>query len=143
MRMRLARNYNFNRHEDASRLRDTGESLSQLPKHEESQSRLLAKVTKRDSLISLEDEEVLLEQLWADANSPAVRERAEFEELAAGSEKEKKVIKGVQCHLIMLMDSVPGKLELTSKHLYFLSDQTDKNQSHICECIVASGVRVH
>lgn len=136
MRMRLARNYNYNRHEDASRLRDTG---SQTPTKDKADTELLAKVTKRASAISLEDDEVLLEQLWTDANSPAVRERAELEELAATSGKEKRVIKGVQCHLIMLMDSIPGKLEITSKHLYFLSDQTDKNQSQTCE-FVSEGI---
>lgn len=133
MRLRLARNYNVNRHEDASKLRDIGHSVSPSGGGGEEETKLLAKVTKRSSAASLEDEEVLLEQLWTDANSAAVRERVELEELAGSGGKEKKVMKGVQCHLIMLMDNIPGKLELTSKHLYFLSDQSDKSQSHICE----------
>lgn len=113
-------------------MRDTG-LTSPAPSKDEANTELLAKVTKRTSIASLEEDEVLLEQLWTDANSPAVRERAELEDVSATSGKEKKVIKGVQCHLILLMDNIPGKLEITSKHLYFLSDQTDKNQSHICE----------
>ena len=134
MRMRLARNYNFTRHEDASKLRDTGLTSAQTPSKDKAAAELLAKVTKRPSIASLEEEEVLLEQIWSDANSPAVREGAGLEEGPGSEDREKKLIKGEKCHLIMLMDNIPGKLEITSKHLYFLSDQTDKIQSQICEC---------
>lgn len=132
MRMRLARNYNYNRHKDASNLRDTGQSPSSTPLKEKAESELLAKVTKRTSA-SLEEEDFLLEQLWSDANaSSTVREGMED---VTGS-KERKLLKGVQCNLIMLMESIPGRLEITSKHLYFLSDQNDKTPTQTCkECI--------
>lgn len=132
--MRLARNYGYNRHEDASKMRDTGLTLAQTPTKDKAAAELLAKVTKRTST-SLEEDDVLLEQLWSDANSPAVRDMEILEDSQSGpvSGKEKKLIKGVECHLIMLMDSISGRLEITSKHLYFLSDHTDKNQTQTCE----------
>lgn len=122
MRMRLARNYNVNRHEDASTSRDTGLTITQTPT---AATELLAKVTKRTST-SWEEEEVLFEQLWSDANSPG-------EESVGVANSKRKLIKGAECHLIMLMDNISGHLEITSKHLYFLSDQGEKNQSQTCE----------
>ena len=129
MRMRLARNFNFTRHKDASKMRDTGMTLDHTPTKDQAAAELLAKVTKRTSS-SYEEEEVLLEQLWSDANSSSLRGEG-LEEAGAG--KERKYIKGVECHLIMLMDSISGHLEITSHHLYFLSDQLEKNQNHTCE----------
>jgi hypothetical protein len=131
MRMRLARNYNFNRHEDASHLRDTGQTVAETPSKDKA-TELLAKVTKRSST-SWDEEEVLYEQLWSDANSPSIRPEGGEELGGVASIKERKLIKGAECHLIMLMDNIPGHLEITSKHLYFLSDQGEKNQSQTCE----------
>lgn len=132
MRMRLARNYNFNRHEDASNLRDTGLTVAETPSKDTAAKELLAKVTKRSST-SWEEEEVLFEQLWSDANSTAIREEGEESGGVAADSKERKLIKEAECHLIMLMDNIAGHLEITSKHLYFLSDQGEKNQSQTCE----------
>lgn len=134
MRMRLAKNFNFNRHEDASMLRDTGlATVTQTPSKDTAATELLAKVTKRSST-SWEEEEVLFEQLWSDANSPAVRDGGE-ESGGGANSKERKLIKGAECHLIMLMDNISGHLEITSKHVYFLSDQGEKNQSQTCESL--------
>ena len=133
MRMRLARNYNFDTHEDASRLRDTGLSSDSFPSKEKSNTQLLAKVTKRQSS-SLEEEDVLLEQLWSDANSPALRE--DGQEDPSSTDLKEKLVKGVQCYLIMLMEKIPGRLEITSKHLFFLSDQSEKNQTQTCKWIL-------
>lgn len=132
MRMRLARNFNFTRHEDASKMRDTGMSLDQTPTKDQAAAELLAKVTKRTSS-AYEEEEVLLEQLWSDANSASTLRGEGLAAGEAGAGKERKQIKGVECHLIMLMNSISGHLEITSHHLYFLSDQLDKNQNQTCE----------
>ena len=129
MRMRLARNYNYNTHEEASKLRDTGLTQEYTPYQKNADTELLAKIGKRTST-SIEEEDVLLEQLWSDANSPAMREG--LEDPASQNLKEKELIKGVECHLVMLMDRIPGRLEITSKHLYFLSDN-EKNQSQTCK----------
>lgn len=128
MRMRLARNYNYNTHEDASKLRDTGQSSTILD-NVKADPELLAKVS-RMSTISADEEDVLLEQLWSDANSPAVVEEAST---GGANLKEKKLMKGVECHVIMLMDRIPGKLEITNKHLYFLSSPTEKNSCQTCQ----------
>lgn len=132
MRLRLARNFNCNRHEDASKLRDTGHTVAQTPSKDQAATELLAKVTKRSSTL-WEEEDVLLEQLWSDANSPALRDGGE-ESGGVANSKERKLIKGVECHLIMLMENISGHLEITSKHLYFLSDQGEKTQASQNQC---------
>ena len=135
MRMRLARNFNFTRHEQASKLRDTGHSSSQHLNQPEEGAELLAKVAKRMST-SLEEEDVLLEQIWSDASSvAALREGGEESGgVVSGKERERKVHKGTECQVVVLMESVSGRLDITNKHLYFLSEQAElKNQSHTCE----------
>ena len=143
MRMRLARNYNGNRHEDASKMRDTGETTPKLPSKPPADKELLAKVTKRIST-SLEEDEVLLEQLWSDANSPAIRGAEGPEDTPTSftsSGTEKKLMKAVKCHLVLLMESIAGVLDVTNKHLYFLSDQSEKHQSSTCESMLPLGVQ--
>ena len=118
-------------HEEASKLRDTGQSRS-TQDDLKADPELMARVSKRNtSMTAMEDEEVLFEQLWSDANSPAVLE----EEASAGvaNLKEKRMIDKVECYVIMLMDNIPGQLEITNKHLYFFSNPTEKNLSQICE----------
>ncbi len=130
MRMRLARNYNYNTHEDASRLRDTGQ-LGGTQDDMKADSELLAKVSKRKSSSSLvEDEDVFLEQvLMSDENSAAVSE----ESVGGANLKEHSMLKeDIFCHMIMLMDRIPGHFRITNKHLYFFSSP-GKNASQMCE----------
>lgn len=132
MRMRLARNYNVNKHTDASQLRDTGTVLASKPEPTTADTSLLSKLTaKRESIASFVDEEdALLEQIWSDASSPGARE--EVDEPPKSLEKE-KTVKSFQCDLITLMDRTPGRLEITTKHLYFSSEQQDKKETQTCE----------
>ncbi len=124
-------------------MRDTGES-SQKSHMKKADTELLAKVTKRTSAGSLDEEEVLLEQLWSDANSPAVRGGEGLEETAAADSAERKLMQGVKCHLILLMDSISGNLDITSKHLYFYTSQSDKHQPNICkDCTEFPLVKMH
>ena len=115
MRMRLARNYNYNTHEDASRLRDTGQS-GDTRENLKADSELLAKLHKRNSSSLLEDEDVFLEQvLLSDENSATVNEE---ESEGGANEKERSMLKeDVSCHVIMLMDRIPGHLKITNKHI--------------------------
>ena len=71
MRMKLARNYNCNKHTDASQLRDLGTVLPSQPQPDSSLLERL-KVTGRSP--SLGEEEDHLEQLAADVNSPGTLE---------------------------------------------------------------------
>ena len=128
--MRLARNYNYNTHEDASRLRDTGQSGNSQD-NVKADSELLAKVTKRSSSSSLvEDEDIFLEQaLLAGENSMAVS----AEESGASNIKERSMLKeDIFCHVVMLMDRIPGHLRITNKHIYFFSSP-GKNASQMCK----------
>ena len=66
--------------------------------------------------------------MYTDANAPGSREDGE----ETKNEKE-KTVKSVQCSLIMLMDKLPGILEITNKHIYFSCDQQEKKESQSCK----------
>lgn len=88
-------------------------------------------VAKRTSSGSVtEEDDQLLEQLWSDADAPGKRE-----EVDPVPEKE-KIVRTVKCDLITLMDRNPGRLEVTTKHLYFFSDQQERKEAptQTCEC---------
>ena len=112
MRMKLSRNYNFNSHADASHLRDVGNALVEdsSSQQKEAAVALLAKVTSRRVSLSSEEDDVLLEQLWSDANSPSARaEDLEDQSSSTATQNEKeKILKSFKCNLIMLMDCIPG-----------------------------------
>ena len=133
MRMKLSRNYNYNTHADASRLRDTGDIISKDVQQEKANVALLAKVTSRKSSLSSEEDDVLLEQLWSDANSPSTRAEDLEEQSSSGQNEKEKILKSFKCNLIMLMDCIPGRLDITTKHLYFFSDQQEKKESQTCK----------
>ena len=78
-----------------------------------------------DSTSLYEEDEYLLDQ----PSTPGAREDGEE---ATKSNKE-KTIKSVACSLIMLMDRLPGTLEITTKHIYFTCDQQEKKESQSCE----------
>ena len=136
MRMKLSRNYNYNTHADASHLRDTGSVLNEdKPQQEKADVALLAKVTSRKASLSLEEDDVLLEQFWSDANALSTRAEDLDEQLSSSNaphEKE-KILKSFKCNLIMLMDCIPGRLDITTQHLYFFSDQQEKKDSQTCK----------
>lgn len=146
MRMRLARNYNFNTHVDASNLRDIGNVPFTMSDSLTAGSELLAKVVVRrrtssiGSVFTSEEDDYLLDQAWSDANAPGVREEGVGEE-ATNLEKE-KTVKSVQCSLIMLMGNNPGTLEITTRHVYFSCDNQEKKDSQSCEyvcvCVIFS-----
>ncbi len=79
-----------------------------------------------------EDDEYLLDQVYIDSNAPGVREDGEE---VTKNEKE-KTIKSIECSLIMLMDKLPGILEITNKHIYFSCDQQEKKESQSCEYLL-------
>ncbi len=85
---------------------------------------------RRDSDASVfsEDDEYLLDQVYTDANSPGIRDEGEE---VAKNERE-KTVKSVECSLIMLMDRLPGLLEISNKHIYFSCDQQEKKEFQSC-----------
>jgi hypothetical protein len=138
MRMKLSRNYNYNTHADASHLRDTGSVLNEeKPQQDKADVALLAKVTSRKDSVSSEEDDVLLEQFWSDANAPSTRaedldEQGGSSSVNAQHEKE-KILKSFKCDLIMLMDRIPGRLDITTQHLYFFSDHQEKKETQTCK----------
>ena len=38
-----------------------------------------------------------------------------------------------RCDLIMLMEKIPGQLEITNKHIYFYPEQQERRESQLCE----------
>ena len=141
MRMKLSRNYNYNTHADASHLRDTGSVLNEEKPQQDNKAdvALLAKVTSRKDSVSSDEDDVLLEQFWSDANAPSTRAE-DLDEQGVGSssanaqghEKE-KILKSFMCDLIMLMDRIPGRLDITTQHLYFFSDHQEKKETQTCK----------
>lgn len=68
MRMKLARNYNFDRHLDASHQRDLGTSLPVEPQATDTTLLSLARASGRSASLQKE-EDLLLEQLWSNATA--------------------------------------------------------------------------
>lgn len=94
-------------------------------------------VARRDSTstsVFSEDDELLLDQVYTDASAPGARDDGEE---VTKNERE-KTVKSVGCSLIMLMDKLPGTLEITNKHIYFSCDQQEKKESQSCEYHVIS-----
>ncbi|XP_076823781.1 neurobeachin-like protein 1 isoform X1 [Clavelina lepadiformis] len=117
MRLKLTENYNFESHEDASRLRDNI-SLEEIK--EKTQEALVppsAVLTSSDA--SKEDDSVGDEDWSMLATNPNVTSDEQ-------SAKE-KIVLTEDCQLVTLMDVVSGKLEVTTTHVYFY-DKTSSNE---------------
>eukprot|EP00794_Sanderia_malayensis_P017323 gene17323-19056_t len=120
MRLKLTRDFNSNDHSEASRARDQGTTA----------------VTSSDQITDINisvmteatEELVLSGEEDADDIEDGVEQKEPTEhlydlnpiEVAVG-----KVIMTVKCHLVTLMDLVPGNLELTSSHVSFYDEAND------------------
>uniref|UniRef100_A0A8C4IAS3 Neurobeachin-like 1 n=1 Tax=Dicentrarchus labrax TaxID=13489 RepID=A0A8C4IAS3_DICLA len=102
MRLKLVRNYNFEPHREASALRDNLGKTT-LPLYS-----LLLLAVKQVKVSDLEDD--ILE--------------VETEE---ASQKEKLVL-WEDCELVTVVDVVPGRLELTTQHIYFYDSSQEKEE---------------
>ncbi|KAL9958919.1 hypothetical protein ACROYT_G035996 [Oculina patagonica] len=108
MRLKLTQNYSFTPHTEASRARDNADVV------DARESSMPVRVAK-EAVVQNVDEDILEVE---DPGSPVSKERQR-----AISETEKSVL-GEVCELITLMDIVPGKLEITTTHVYFYADET-------------------
>ncbi|XP_056884546.1 neurobeachin-like protein 1 isoform X3 [Takifugu flavidus] len=116
MRLKLTRNYNFDPHREASALRDN------LGVHHqrESPESLLLEAVKQVKFSDLEDDILDLPE-----DDPAVaNNQAEMEE---ASQKEKLIL-SEDCELVTIVDVVPGRLELTTQHIYFYDSSQEKEE---------------
>uniref|UniRef100_A0AAR2L756 Neurobeachin-like protein 2 n=1 Tax=Pygocentrus nattereri TaxID=42514 RepID=A0AAR2L756_PYGNA len=108
MRLKLVPNYNFNSHSEASALRDNmGVPRSSEP--------LPLAVAKEAKVSDMEDDQLEEEDLMV-------------EEGEEESQKEKLVL-SEDCELITIVAVVPGRLEVTTHHIYFYDGSSEKEET--------------
>uniref|UniRef100_A0A8D2NFF9 Neurobeachin-like protein 2 n=1 Tax=Zonotrichia albicollis TaxID=44394 RepID=A0A8D2NFF9_ZONAL len=108
MRLKLVQNYNFNSHQDASDLRDNLGVHQTQPSSES----LLLEVVKQVKVSDLEDD---------------VLELPEEDTTDEESQKEKLIL-SEDCELITVIDVIPGRLEVTTQHIYFFDGSIEKEE---------------
>ncbi|XP_077874001.1 neurobeachin-like protein 1 isoform X2 [Ictidomys tridecemlineatus] len=114
MRLKLVPNYNFKTHEEASALRDNlGVQHSQ-----PSSDSLLLEVVKQVKVSDMEEDK--LELLEEDITA-----RINIDEKEEQDQKEKLVLTE-DCELITIIDVIPGRLEITTQHIYFHDGSIEK-----------------
>ncbi|XP_071320781.1 neurobeachin-like protein 1 isoform X3 [Trachinotus anak] len=116
MRLKLVRNYNFDPHREASALRDN------LGVHQQrvNPESLLLEAVKQVKVSDLEDDILELPE----DDPAAANNQVEAEE---AGQKEKLVL-WEDCELVTVVDVVPGRLELTTQHIYFYDSSQEKEE---------------
>ncbi|KAF7669441.1 hypothetical protein LDENG_00186230 [Lucifuga dentata] len=114
MRLKLVPNYNYDTHSEASALRDNMGADS--PRSSEP---LPLAVAKEAKVSDMEDDQLGEEDLVFLDN------KAEGED---ESQKEKLVL-SEDCELITIVAVVPGRLEVTTHHLYFYDGSSEKEET--------------
>uniref|UniRef100_A0A8C3MF62 Neurobeachin-like protein 2 n=1 Tax=Geospiza parvula TaxID=87175 RepID=A0A8C3MF62_GEOPR len=115
MRLKLVQNYNFNSHQDASDLRDNLGKVTQ-----PSSESLLLEVVKQVKVSDLEDDVLELPEEDTAASS-------NLDEKDEESQKEKLIL-SEDCELITVIDVIPGRLEVTTQHIYFFDGSIEKEE---------------
>ncbi|KAM8904058.1 neurobeachin-like protein 1 isoform 2-T3 [Spinachia spinachia] len=116
MRLKLVRNYNFDPHREASALRD---NLGVHQRRVNAES-LLLEAAKQVKVSDLEDDILELPE----DDPTAANNQIEAEE---AGQKEKLVL-WEDCELVTVVDVVPGRLELTTQHIYFYDSSQEKDE---------------
>ncbi|XP_027560675.1 neurobeachin-like protein 2 [Neopelma chrysocephalum] len=115
MRLKLVPNLNFDQHLEASALRDNlGADHLQTPAEP-----LPLAMAKEAKVSELEDDQLAEEDL------PVLDTQAEPKEQ---SQREKLVV-SEDCELITTVAVVPGRLEVTTQHVYFYDGSSDKEET--------------
>ncbi|XP_059829938.1 neurobeachin-like protein 2 isoform X2 [Hypanus sabinus] len=115
MRLKLVPNYNFDKHLDASALRDNlGSDQARTPPES-----LPLAVAKEAKVSELEDDQL------GDEDLVFLNNQVEPEE---PSQKEKLVI-SEECELITVVAVIPGRLEITTQHIYFYDGSSEKEET--------------
>ncbi|KTF71963.1 hypothetical protein cypCar_00037697, partial [Cyprinus carpio] len=115
MRLKLVPNYNFDSHSDASALRDNMGADSPRSSTEP----IPLAVAKEAKVSDMEDDKL------EDEDFAFIDEAEEGEE---ESQKEKLVL-SEECELITIVAVVPGRLEVTTHHLYFYDGSSEKEET--------------
>uniref|UniRef100_G1P9B6 Neurobeachin like 1 n=1 Tax=Myotis lucifugus TaxID=59463 RepID=G1P9B6_MYOLU len=114
MRLKLVPNYNFKTHDEASALRD---NLGVQPSQPSSDS-LLLEVVKQVKVSDMEEDKL-------DISEEEITSRVNIDENKEQDQKEKLVF-SVDCELITIIDIIPGRLEITTQHIYFYDGSIEK-----------------
>ncbi|XP_037379777.1 neurobeachin-like protein 1 isoform X1 [Talpa occidentalis] len=113
MRLKLVPNYNFKSHNEASALRDNlGVQHSQ-----PSSDSLLLEVVKQVKVSDMEEDKLdLPEEEITKANNDEKEEQ----------DQKEKLVLSEDCELITIIDIIPGRLEITTQHIYFHDGSIEK-----------------
>ncbi|XP_078396983.1 neurobeachin-like protein 2 isoform X4 [Cetorhinus maximus] len=115
MRLKLVPNYSFDKHAEASALRDNlGTDHARSPPDS-----LPLAVAKEAKVNELEDDQL------EDEDLVFLNNQVEPEE---PSQKEKLVI-SEECELITIVAVIPGRLEITTQHIYFYDGSIEKEET--------------
>ncbi|KAM9307763.1 neurobeachin-like protein 2 [Gastrophryne carolinensis] len=113
MRLKLVPNYNFDPHTEASALRDNhGTDYSQTPPDP-----LPLAVAKEAKVNEMEDDQLSDEEL------PIMQVETKEQ-----NQREKLMI-SEDCELITVVDVIPGRLEVTTQHIYFYDLSSEKEET--------------
>ncbi|XP_077160810.1 neurobeachin-like protein 2 isoform X4 [Paroedura picta] len=115
MRLKLVPNYTFDCHAEASALRDN-QGADYSPKPAEAFSLAVAKEAK---VSKLQDDQLAEEELLFPDNQVENKEQSQREKLVIAED----------CELITTVAVVPGRLEVTTQHLYFYDGSSDKEET--------------
>uniref|UniRef100_A0A452VAA3 Neurobeachin like 1 n=1 Tax=Ursus maritimus TaxID=29073 RepID=A0A452VAA3_URSMA len=115
MRLKLVPNYNFKTHEDASALRDNLGEFRCLFNYFDS---LLLEVVKQVKVSNMEEDKL-------DLPEEDLTARVNIDEKEEQDQKEKLVL-SEDCELITIIDVIPGRLEITTQHIYFYDCSIEK-----------------
>ncbi|NXL54651.1 NBEL2 protein, partial [Podilymbus podiceps] len=115
MRLKLVPNLNFDQHLEASALRD---NLGADHLHNPAESLPLA-MAKEAKVSELEDDQLAEEDL------PVLDNQAEPKE----QNQREKLVVSEDCELITTVAVVPGRLEVTTQHVYFYDGSSEKEET--------------
>ncbi|KAM6088833.1 neurobeachin-like protein 2 [Chlamydotis macqueenii] len=115
MRLKLVPNLNFDQHLEASALRD---NLGADHLHNPTESLQLA-MAKEAKVSELEDDQLAEEDL------PVLDNQAEPKE----QNQREKLVVSEDCELITTVAVVPGRLEVTTQHVYFYDGSSEKEET--------------
>uniref|UniRef100_A0A8C8SSA1 Neurobeachin-like protein 2 n=1 Tax=Pelusios castaneus TaxID=367368 RepID=A0A8C8SSA1_9SAUR len=115
MRLKLVPNYNFDRHMEASALRD---NLGADHLHNPAEPLPLA-VAKEAKVSELEDDQLAEEDLQFLDNQAEPKEPNQREKLVISED----------CELISVVAVIQGRLEVTTRHIYFYDGSSEKEET--------------
>ncbi|XP_055065658.2 neurobeachin-like protein 2 isoform X2 [Misgurnus anguillicaudatus] len=113
MRLKLVPNYNFDSHADASALRDNMGADSPRSSAEP----LPLAVAKEAKVSDMEDDKL--------------EDDEDFDQAEEGEEEsqKEKLVLSEECELITIVAVIPGRLEVTTHHLYFYDGSSEKEET--------------